>query len=149
MSLSEPLPVSVRLRELVARDAQDFAVGQPIRPANGECRDMVCMPSTVPSECVWTAAAVVGCRRSGVHAPTLASTARPLVGLILNAFRKSHGPQPPKAAPGPRVGSKTKLRYADLGNGSAVCLWGDRDGLSLSVPVPQFTLGLRPRSPPR
>lgn len=44
------LPVSVRLCELMARDADDLAVGQVIRPPSRDRRLVMCMPHTVPSE---------------------------------------------------------------------------------------------------
>ena len=129
------LPVSESLRELMARNAQDLTVRQVIRPASRDSRPMVCMPAAVPSESIRAATAVMRCRRARVLTIALAPTARTAEGLILHRFRESHTSLPPMAVPGPRAGFPIELRYAALGNGSAVCRRGDRDDFEETVPV--------------
>jgi len=129
------LPVSVSQRELMARNAEDLAVRQVVRPASRDRRPVVCMPAAVPSEGVRAATAVMGCRCAGVLTIALTPTARSAIGLILHRFRESHTSPPPMAAPGPRAGFPIELRYAALGNGSAVCHRGDRDYFHETVPV--------------
>jgi len=116
-----PLPVSVSQCELMARNAEDLAVRRVVRPASGDRRPVVCMPAAVPSESVSAATAVMRCSCAGVLTIALAPTARSAIGLILHRFRESHTSPPPMAAPGPRAGFPIELRYAAIGNGSAVC----------------------------
>jgi len=129
------LLVSVSQRELMAGDAEDLAVRQVVRPASRDSRPVMCVPAAVPSERVGAATSVMRRRRAGVLASALAPAARPAVSLILDGLRESHNLPPPMAAPGPRADFEIELRYADHGNGSAVFLRGDRDGLQETVPV--------------